>query len=81
MRNIEALYLQTVRNATNFIYIENQYFRWPALAAQIKDAVKTQIEWGRDPSKPVHLFVVTNANKDGIGQGPGTTYDMWPLIT
>ncbi|MGF6674168.1 phospholipase D-like domain-containing protein [Paraburkholderia tuberum] len=76
VRNIEALYLQTVRNATNFIYIENQYFRWPALAAQIKDAVKTQIEWGRDPSKPVHLFVVTNANKDGIGQGPGTTYDM-----
>lgn len=76
VRSIEALYLQTVRNATKFIYIENQYFRWTALAEQIKDAVKAQIDWGRDPSKPVHLFVVTNANKDGIGQGPGTTYDM-----
>lgn len=75
-RTIEALYLQAVNNATKFIYIENQYFRWTALAEKIKDAVKTQVEWGRDPSKPVHLFVVTNANADGIGQGPGTTYDM-----
>jgi phosphatidylserine/phosphatidylglycerophosphate/cardiolipin synthase-like enzyme len=76
VRNIRALYLQAVNNATKFIYIENQYFRWPALAEKIKSAVQAQIGAGRDPAKPVHLFVVTNANKDGIGQGPGTTYDM-----
>ena len=76
VRNIRALYLQAVNNATKFIYIENQYFRWPALAEKIKSAVQAQICAGRDPAKPVHLFVVTNANKDGIGQGPGTTYDM-----
>ncbi|WP_309787711.1 phospholipase D-like domain-containing protein [Caballeronia sp. LZ031] len=76
VRDIEALYLQAVNNATEFIYIENQYFRWPALAEKIKSAAQAQICAGRDPAKPVHLFVVTNANKDGIGQGPGTTYDM-----
>ncbi|MDR5755291.1 phosphatidylserine/phosphatidylglycerophosphate/cardiolipin synthase family protein, partial [Caballeronia sp. LZ024] len=76
VRDIEALYLQAVNNATKFIYIENQYFRWPALAEKIKSAAQAQICAGRDPAKPVHLFVVTNANKDGIGQGPGTTYDM-----
>lgn len=76
VRNIEKLYLQAVNNATKFIYVENQYFRWPALAQKIKDAVQAQICAGRDPARPVHLFVVTNANKDGIGQGPGTTYDM-----
>jgi len=76
VRNIRALYLQAVNNATKFIYIENQYFRWPDLAEKIKSAVQAQICAGRDPAKPVHLFVVTNANKDGIGQGPGTTYDM-----
>jgi phosphatidylserine/phosphatidylglycerophosphate/cardiolipin synthase-like enzyme len=78
VRDIKSLYLQAVNNATKFIYIENQYFRWPELAEQIKVAVKKQVAWGRDPGKhgPIHLFVVTNANKDGIGQGPGTTYDM-----
>jgi phosphatidylserine/phosphatidylglycerophosphate/cardiolipin synthase-like enzyme len=76
VRDIEKLYLQAVNNATQFIYIENQYFRWPALAQKIKDAVHAQICAGRDPARPVHLFVVTNANKDGIGQGPGTTFDM-----
>jgi phosphatidylserine/phosphatidylglycerophosphate/cardiolipin synthase-like enzyme len=76
VRNIRTLYLQAVNNATKFTYIENQYFRWPALAEKIKSAVQAQICAGRDPAKPVHLFVVTNANRDGIGQGPGTTYDM-----
>lgn len=76
VRNIRALYLQAVNNATKFIYIENQYFRWPDLAEKIKGAVQAQICAGRNPSKPIHLFVVTNANKDGIGLGPGTTYDM-----
>ncbi|MFV3015694.1 phospholipase D-like domain-containing protein, partial [Pseudomonas sp. KHB2.9] len=34
-RDIEQLYLQAVNNATQFIYIENQYFRWPPLAELI----------------------------------------------
>ncbi|CAD6552516.1 Cardiolipin synthase [Paraburkholderia hiiakae] len=76
VRNIKSLYLQAVNNATKFIYIENQYFRWLDLATEIKDAIQRQITAGRDPDKPVHLFVVTNASKDGMGLGAGTTYDM-----
>jgi phosphatidylserine/phosphatidylglycerophosphate/cardiolipin synthase-like enzyme len=76
VRNIKSLYLQAVNNATSFIYIENQYFRWPDLAEKIKSAVGAQIKAGRDPAKPVYLFVVTNASKEGIGLGAGTTYDM-----
>ncbi|WP_028223748.1 phospholipase D-like domain-containing protein, partial [Paraburkholderia oxyphila] len=76
VRNIRSLYLQAVNNATKFIYIENQYFRWPDLATEIKDAVQRQIAAGRSPDKPIHLFVVTNASKDGMGLGAGTTYEM-----
>ncbi|ALE57331.1 phospholipase D-like domain-containing protein [Paraburkholderia sp. RL17-368-BIF-A] len=76
VRNIRSLYLQTVNNATQFIYIENQYFRWPLLAEKIKDAVNAQIKGGRDPAKPVYLFVVTNSDDDALDKGQGTTYDM-----
>jgi phosphatidylserine/phosphatidylglycerophosphate/cardiolipin synthase-like enzyme len=76
VRNIRSLYLQTVNNATQFIYIENQYFRWPLLAEKIKDAVNAQVKGGRDPAKPVYLFVVTNSDDDALDKGQGTTYDM-----
>jgi phosphatidylserine/phosphatidylglycerophosphate/cardiolipin synthase-like enzyme len=76
VRNIEKMYLQVVNNATKFIYIENQYFRWPALATQIKQAVAAQICGGRDASDPVYLFVVTNSDADALDKGQGTTYDM-----
>lgn len=78
VRNIERMYIQVVNNATQFIYIENQYFRWPALAAQIKQAVAAQVCGGRDPAKhgPVYLFVVTNSDNDALDKGQGTTYDM-----
>lgn len=74
--DIKPLYLQAVNNATKFIYIENQYFRWLELAEKIRSAVQAQIREGRDPTNPVHLFVVTNANKEGMGAGAGSTYDM-----
>jgi phosphatidylserine/phosphatidylglycerophosphate/cardiolipin synthase-like enzyme len=77
-RDIETMYLQAVSNATKFIYIENQYFRFAPLADKIKAAAAKQVEWGRDPGKhgPVHLFVVTNANDEGIGAGTVNTYRM-----
>jgi len=73
-RDIEPMYLQAVGNVTNFIYIENQYFRWPPLAQAIREAVAKQRCWGR-PSD-IYLFVVTNASKEGISEGVGTTYRM-----
>ncbi|MDF7681815.1 hypothetical protein PT300_15000 [Enterobacteriaceae bacterium ESL0689] len=69
--DIERLYLQTVRNATQFIYIENQYFRWPPLAEVILKSAAAQTKGGRDPKEhgSLHLFVVTNVIDEGIGKG------------
>ncbi len=39
-RDIETLYMKAVNNATQFIYIENQYFRWPPLAEAIKKQLR-----------------------------------------
>lgn len=77
-RDIEALYLQAVNNATQFIYIENQYFRWPPLAEAIKKAALDQTGAGRDPGVhgALHLFVITNDTNDGIGAGTVNTQRM-----
>jgi phosphatidylserine/phosphatidylglycerophosphate/cardiolipin synthase-like enzyme len=77
-RDIEKVYLQAVSNATQFIYIENQYFRWPPLAEVIKKAALDQTGAGRDPGKhgSLHLFVVTNVTDGGIGAGTVNTQRM-----
>ncbi|MEN4825753.1 phospholipase D-like domain-containing protein [Pseudomonas sp. P39-UII1] len=77
-RDIEQLYLQAVNNATQFIYIENQYFRWPPLAEAIKRIALKQIRGGRDPGLhgALHLFVITNATNDGMGAGTLKTQQM-----
>ena len=77
-RDIEKLYLQAVNNATQFIYIENQYFRWPPLAELIKAVAAGQTKAGRDPAIHgyLHLFVITNASKAGIGSGTVNTQRM-----
>lgn len=77
-RDIEKVYLQAVNNATQFIYIENQYFRWPPLAEAIKKAALVQMEKGRTPGKngSLHLFVITNVTEGGIGAGTVNTQRM-----
>ena len=76
--DIKTLYLQAVNNATKFIYIENQYFRWAPLADKIKEVAKRHVCAGRDCGKhgPLYVFVVTNSTDDALGVGTGTTYDM-----
>ncbi|MDR0280938.1 MAG: phosphatidylserine/phosphatidylglycerophosphate/cardiolipin synthase family protein [Paucimonas sp.] len=78
IRDIERMYMQAVNNATQFIYIENQYFRWPPMADKIKEIAAKQTAAGRDPGKhgPLHLFVITNAATDGIGPGIANTQRM-----
>ena len=77
-QDIEEMYLQAVNNATQFIYIENQYFRFKPLADKINEAVKKQIQWGRDPGQhgAIHLFVITNSSDEGMGDGTVNTYRM-----
>ncbi|MGC1331253.1 MAG: phospholipase, partial [Pseudomonas sp.] len=77
-RDIEKIYLKAVNNATQFIYIENQYFRWPPLAEAINKAAADQTRAGRDPGLHgnLHLFVITNASEDGMGAGTVNTQRM-----
>ncbi|RJT45070.1 phospholipase D-like domain-containing protein [Rahnella woolbedingensis] len=76
--DIEKLYLKTVNNATQSIYIENQYFRWPPLAEAIKSNITIQKKAGRIPEDDgyLYLFVVSNVTKEGIGPGTGNTQRM-----
>ncbi|WP_028631381.1 phospholipase D-like domain-containing protein [Metapseudomonas resinovorans] len=78
IRDIQAGYLKAINNATQFIYIENQYFRWPPLAEAIKQAAQDQTREGRDPGQhgSLHLFVVTNVTDEGIGKGTVNTQRM-----
>ncbi|MCH5551888.1 phospholipase D-like domain-containing protein [Pseudomonas syringae pv. syringae] len=78
VRDIEKLYLKAVNNTTQFIYIENQYFRWPPLAEKIKSVVQNLLDGGRDleVDGPVYLFVVTNSSNEGMGDGSVNTFRM-----
>jgi phosphatidylserine/phosphatidylglycerophosphate/cardiolipin synthase-like enzyme len=77
-RDIEKVYLKAANNATQFIYIENQYFRWPPLAELIKSAAAAQTKAGRDPGLHgnLHLFVITNDTPKGMGDGARNTQRM-----
>lgn len=78
VQDIKRAYLQAVNNASNYIYIENQYFRWPPLAEKIKAAARAQTCAGREPGKhgPLYLFVVTNADDEAVNSGSVNTYRM-----
>src|SRR5690606_25144453 len=69
--DIRDAYLQAVGNATQCIYIENQYFRWPVLAEKIKEAAAKQTAWGRKPDEhgSLYLFAITNSTDEGMGVG------------
>lgn len=77
-KDIEKMYLKAVNNMTQFIYIENQYFRWPPLAEKIKSVVQNLLDGGRDIETygPLYLFVVTNASKEAMGDGSVNTFRM-----
>ncbi len=78
VRDISKAYLQAVGNATQYIYIENQYFRWPVLAQKISDHAAALAKGGRTPEEhgSLHLFVITNVDKEGMGDGTVNTSRM-----
>lgn len=80
--DIMNTYLHVVKNASHYIYIKNQYFRWPPLADAILEVARQQSHCGRDPAKhdSLYLFVVTNSSDAGIGSGTQKTYEMLDIL-
>lgn len=78
VHDIKQLYLKATNNVTNYIYLENQYFRWEPIAEAIKNSAQKQIQAGRSLSKhgSIYLFVVTNSSDEGMGDGSMNTYRM-----
>ncbi|NMP26819.1 phosphatidylserine/phosphatidylglycerophosphate/cardiolipin synthase family protein [Rahnella sp. SAP-1] len=63
--DILKAYIESVKRARNYIYIENQYFRFQKIAEQLKKTALELILSGRDPEKHgyLYLFVVTNSTE------------------
>ncbi|ARA83382.1 phospholipase D-like domain-containing protein [Pseudomonas ficuserectae] len=78
VHDIRELYLKATNNVTNYIYMENQYFRWEPIASAIKTAVQKQQIGGRSHAEhgSIHVFVVTNSSDEGMGDGSMNTYRM-----
>lgn len=76
--DIMKCYLQASANASQYIHVENQYFRWPKLADQIKASAAKLSQWGRTPEQhgSLYLFVITNSSDTGMGAGTVNTYRM-----
>lgn len=76
--DIMKCYLQAANNATQYIHIENQYFRWPPLAEKIKASAAKMAQWGRTPERDgiLYLFVITNSTDAGMGVGTVNTSRM-----
>lgn len=75
---IGKLYLQALNNATQYVFVQNQYFRWDEFADTIKLVAKKHYAAGRDPGAdgPIYLFVITNSTDAAVGPGTYSTYEM-----
>ncbi|WP_367880645.1 phospholipase D-like domain-containing protein [Pseudomonas sp. CVAP len=60
--SILELYHKALGNVRNYAYFENQYFRYPPFAKQLRELAAAYIAKGRD--KDLYLFVVTNNPND-----------------
>ncbi|MCL1824729.1 MAG: phospholipase D-like domain-containing protein [Betaproteobacteria bacterium] len=72
--DIRDSFEHAVKNASRFIYIENQYFRWPPMAEWIKEAA-ARVR-ARNAGDSLYLFVITNSGDEGMGSGTKKTYQM-----
>ncbi|KRW61198.1 phospholipase D-like domain-containing protein [Pseudomonas sp. TTU2014-080ASC] len=70
--SILELYHKALGNVRNYAYFENQYFRYPAFATQLRELAAKYIERGRD--RDLYLFVVTN--NPNSSSFSSTTYAM-----
>ncbi len=77
---IEDMYKKTLGNLINqFIYVEDQYFRYPEFAQAILARAKTLQAKGT--TKKIHVFVVTNPNTiDSNSSEQASRADMLTLL-
>jgi len=73
--DIRDSYKHVIKNATRYIYIENQYFRWPPMAEWIKEVAQAFNKASRT-NESIYLFVITNSSDEGVGSGTQKTYQM-----
>ena len=75
---IRDSYLHALNNASECIYVENQYFRWPPFADKVREAAARIVAKGADPRQwdALYLFVVTNSSEEGMGLGALSTTQM-----
>ena len=76
--DIGKLYLQALNNATQYVFVQNQYFRWDEFADTIKQVSIKHHQAGRDGGThgPIYLFVITNSSDAAVGNGIYSTYTM-----
>jgi phosphatidylserine/phosphatidylglycerophosphate/cardiolipin synthase-like enzyme len=76
--DISKLYLQALNNATQYVFVQNQYFRWDEFADTIKQVANKQHAEGRDAGAhgSIYLFVITNSSDAAVGPGTYSTYQM-----
>jgi phosphatidylserine/phosphatidylglycerophosphate/cardiolipin synthase-like enzyme len=60
--SILELYRKALGNVRNYAYFENQYFRYPPFARQLRQLAADYVAKGRN--KGLYLFVVTNTPND-----------------
>ncbi|MBN6076037.1 hypothetical protein HYE59_00335 [Aggregatibacter actinomycetemcomitans] len=84
VQDIEAMYLQNITRVSNYLYTENQYFRWPKL---VKTMIKhwkrmkgSDPETHRTPKSPLHWFVITNSTDESLEHGTIDTNEMFELL-
>jgi phosphatidylserine/phosphatidylglycerophosphate/cardiolipin synthase-like enzyme len=74
--SIAKLYMQSVGKGWNYIYFENQYFRFAPLARELVSQAKKTVSEGRKGT--LHVFAVTNKPVSG-GEAPNT-YEMLKVL-
>ncbi len=65
-------YKNAISNATDFVYTENQYFRYPQLAKWMKE--QALLLKGKGAERELYWFVVTNTIKNSFYSS--STYEM-----
>jgi phosphatidylserine/phosphatidylglycerophosphate/cardiolipin synthase-like enzyme len=74
-QSIKDIYMIAAGNARKYIYVENQYFRFPPWVDKLKQTRKALLAGGKDEQAHgmCHLFVVTNVPESS---GRMNTYRM-----